>query len=205
MNIKHIKTLALGLALFLAVPAMAQNKTVTGTIVDETGEPVIGATVRVPGTNIATITDLDGNYKIDAPAGSNISVSYIGYKDVVTKGGRVQLKQADTDLEEVVVVGYGVQKKAHLTGSVGTVPMDDLQDLSASSLGSTLSGLVNGLSVSGGDGRPGEAADLYIRDAKSISSLAGTNTTTTINPTPLYVIDGYIYPNDVRTRRVIPG
>ena len=62
MNIKHIKTLALGLALFLAVPAMAQNKTVTGTIVDETGEPVIGATVRVPGTNIATITDLDGNY-----------------------------------------------------------------------------------------------------------------------------------------------
>ena len=199
MNIKHIKTLALGLALFLAVPAMAQNKTVTGTIVDETGEPVIGATVRVPGTNIATITDLDGNYKIDAPAGSNISVSYIGYKDVVTKGGRVQLKQADTDLEEVVVVGYGVQKKAHLTGSVGTVPMDDLQDLSASSLGSTLSGLVNGLSVSGGDGRPGEAADLYIRDAKSISSLAGTNTTTTINPTPLYVIDGYIYPNDVRT------
>ncbi len=192
MNIKSIKTLALGLSLFLAVPAMAQNKVVTGTIVDETGEPVIGATVRVPGTNIATITDLDGNYKIDAPAGSNISVSYIGYKDVVTKGGRVQLKQADTDLEEVVVVGYGVQKKAHLTGSVATVDMNEVQDLANGNLASSLSGLVNGLSVSGGDARPGENATITIRDVNSLGEIGSTA------QQPLFVIDGYIYPNDVK-------
>lgn len=136
-----------------SLTALAQNKTVTGTVVDETGEPVIGATVRVDGTKLATVTDLDGNYTIEVPANQQITISYIGYGDVKTKGGRVQLKESGTDLDEVVVVGYGVQKKAHLTGAVGTVPMEDIQDLSSGSLASTLSGLVNGLSVSGGDAR----------------------------------------------------
>lgn len=164
MNNKYIKTLFLGLAMTCALPALAQNKVVQGTVVDENGEPVIGATVRVEGTKIATVTDFDGNYKVDAPADANIVISYIGYKDTNTKGGRVALDTDYNDLDEVVVVGYGVQKKAHLTGSVANVPMEDIQDLSSGNLASTLSGLVNGLGVSGGDSRPGESARLSIRD-----------------------------------------
>ena len=180
-----------------ALPMMAQNKVVTGTVIDELGEPVIGATVRVEGTKTATVTDFDGNYKLEVPQGGKIVVSYIGYKDKATTGGRIQLEANSNDLEEVVVVGYGTQKKAHLTGSVGTVDMNEVQDLAGGSLGSTLSGLVNGLSVSGGDARPGERATLYVRDARSLSSLSG-NVDTNTSPEPLYVIDGYIYPNDVK-------
>ena len=190
-NIK-IKSLALGIALAFSVAASAQNNVVQGTVIDENGDPVIGATVRVEGTKIATITDLDGNYKIENPGKGKIVVSYIGYKDVVTTGGQVKLEDSDTDLEEVVVVGYGVQKKAHLTGSVGTVPMDDIQDLSSGGLASTLSGLVNGLSVSGGDGRPGENARISVRDVNSLGEIGSTA------QQPLFVIDGYIYPNDVK-------
>ena len=180
-----------------ALPMMAQNKVVTGTVIDELGEPVIGATVRVEGTKTATVTDFDGNYKIEVPEKGKIVISYIGYKDMVTTGGQVKLETESNDLEEVVVVGYGTQKKAHLTGSVGTVDMNDVQDLAGGSLGSTLSGLVNGLSVAGGDARPGERAELYVRDARSLASLKG-NVDTNTSPEPLYVIDGYIYPNDVK-------
>ena len=111
MNNKYIKTLFLGLAMTCALPALAQNKVVQGTVVDENGEPVIGATVRVEGTKIATVTDFDGNYKVDAPADANIVISYIGYKDTNTKGGRVALDTDYNDLDEVVVVGYGTQKR----------------------------------------------------------------------------------------------
>jgi len=194
---KTIKSLLLGIAMLCAMPTMAQNKVVTGTVIDELGEPVIGATVRVEGTKTATVTDFDGNYKIEVPQKGKLVISYIGYKDTPTTGGRVQLETNNTDLQEVVVVGYGTQKKAHLTGSVGTVDMNEIQDLAGGSLGSTLSGLVNGLSVSGGDSRPGERASLYVRDARSLSSLSG-NVDTNTSPEPLYVIDGYIYPNDVK-------
>lgn len=196
MNNKYIKNLFLGLAMTCALPALAQNKVVQGTVVDENGEPVIGATVRVEGTKIATVTDFDGNYKVDAPADANIVISYIGYKDTNTKGGRVALDTDYNDLDEVVVVGYGVQKKAHLTGSVANVPMEDIQDLSSGNLASTLSGLVNGLGVSGGDSRPGESARLSIRDVNSLSDVGSTA------QQPLFVIDGYIYPNDVKVGNV---
>lgn len=186
------KTLFLVLAMMCSLPALAQNKTVTGTVIDETGEPVIGATVRVEGTQIAAVTDLDGNYTIEVPKDGKLVVSYIGYKDMTTAGGRIQLQTDSNDLEEVVVVGYGVQKKAHLTGAVGTVPMDDIQDLSSGSLASTLSGLVNGMSVSGGDARPGENARISIRDVNSLGEIGSTA------QQPLFVIDGYIYPNDVK-------
>lgn len=192
MKNKKIKALALGLALF-AMPAFAQNQTITGTVLDELGEPVIGATVTVAGTKTATVTDLDGNYKISAPKGAKLVITYIGYlPQTVKEGGTVSLQEDKQSLEEVVVVGYGSQKKAHLTGSVGTVDMNDVQDLAAGGLASTLSGLVNGLSVSGGDARPGENARLSIRDVNSLGEIGSTA------QEPLFVIDGYIYPNDVK-------
>ena len=191
---RHIISLCLGL--LMALPMMAQNKTVQGTVIDENGEPVIGATVRVEGTKTATVTDFDGNYKLDVPKGGKIVVSYIGYKDAVTTGGQLQLEEDNSTLEEVVVVGYGVQKKAHLTGSVSTVPVDEIQDLASGGLASTLSGLVNGLSVSGGESRPGENARLMIRDTNSLGEVGSTA------QEPLFVIDGYIYPNDVKVGNI---
>ena len=186
---KTIKSFLLGIAMLSALPMMAQNKVVTGTVIDELGEPVIGATVRVEGTKTATVTDFDGNYKLEVPQNGKVVISYIGYKDTPTTGGKVQLETNNTDLQEVVVVGYGVQKKAHLTGSVGTVDMNDVQDLAGGSLGSTLSGLVNGLSVAGGDSRPGERAELYVRDARSLASLSG-NVDTNTSPEPFLLHSG---------------
>lgn len=190
---RYMKTLCLGLMLMFSASAMAQNQTVTGTVLDEAGEPVIGATVTVTGTKTATITDFDGNYKIDVPKGGKVTITYIGYlSKTVTPGGTVSLEEDKQTLEEVVVVGYGTQKKAHLTGSIATVDMNDVQDLANGGLASSLSGLVNGLSVTGGDARPGENATMRIRDVNSLGEI-GSNA-----QSPLYVIDGYIYPNDVK-------
>ena len=95
-------------------------------------------------------------------------------------------------MDEVVVVGYGTQKKAHLTGAIATVPVDDIQDISSGSLASTLSGLANGISVNGGDTRPGQNATITIRQNGELEEMGGTNLQ------PLYVIDGYIYPTEVK-------
>ena len=190
---RYMKTLCLGLMLMFSASALAQNETVTGTVLDELGEPVIGATVTVEGTKNATVTDLDGNYKISVPKNGKVTISYIGYTTVTVKpGGTIKLEEDKQTLEEVVVVGYGTQKKAHLTGSVSTVEVDDIQDLANGGLASSLSGLVNGLSVRGGDARPGENARLSIRDVGSMGEIGSTA------QQPLFVIDGYIYPNDVK-------
>lgn len=192
-NLKHI-CLTLVLAA-VSLAASAQNKMTTGTVLDETGTPVIGASVMVKGSTTGTVTDLDGNFKLDAPKDAVVTISYIGYKSQTVKAGStstIKLEEDGQNLEEVVVVGYGVQKKAHLTGSVGTVDTDAIQDLSAGGLASTLSGLVNGLSVSGGDGRPGDNARLYIRDTNALGEVGS------VAQEPLFVIDGYIYPNDVK-------
>ena len=134
MNRKMIFSLCLSLMMSLfTMPAFGQNQTVTGTVLDELGEPVIGATVMVNGDKTkATITDLDGNYKLAVPAGAKVTITYIGYMPMTVKpGGTVKLQEDRQSLEEVVVVGYGSQKKAHLTGSVATVDMNDVQDLAA--------------------------------------------------------------------------
>lgn len=192
-NLKHIcLTLVLAAA---SLTASAQNLLTTGTVLDDQGEPVIGASVVVKGTSQGVVTDLDGNYKIDAPKNSDIVITYIGYKPQTVKAGSngtIKLVEDGQNLEEVVVVGYGTQKKAHLTGAISTVDVNEIQDLSSGNLSSTLSGLVNGLSVSGGDGRPGEAARISIRDVNSLGSVGSSA------QQPLFVIDGYIYPNDVK-------
>ena len=179
---------------WISLPALAQNKTIKGTVVDEKGEPIIGASVRLNDqSGVGVITDLDGNYTISAPEGSKVVISFIGYiPKTVVPGGRVQLKEDSQNLEDIVVVGYGTQKKAHLTGSIATVPMEEIQDLASGNLASTLSGLVNGLSVSGGEARPGESARLSIRDVNSMGDIGSTA------QQPLFVIDNYIYPNDVK-------
>lgn len=199
MKNKILKSLCLGAAMVCSVSATAQNQTVKGTVVDENGEPVIGASVVIAGKQgQGVITDLDGNYTIQAPKGSKVTISYIGYiTQTVVPGGKVKLKEDSHNLEEVVVVGYGVQKKAHLTGAISTVPMDEIQDMSSGDVASSLSGLVNGLNVSSPTiDRPGESSRLSIRDASSIGDVGGTA------QEPLYVIDGFIYPNSQKLGNV---
>ena len=183
-------------AFILALPAIAQNvRTYQGVVLDEAGIPVIGATVKVADTATGTITDMDGKFTLEVPSGKQVEISYIGYipqKISDLKQIKIVLKEDSQQLEEVVVVGYGTQKKAHLTGAIATVPVDEIQDLSSGGLASTLSGMVNGLSVSGGESRPGENARIYIRNSDAFSAVGGSA------QEPLYVIDGYVYPNDVK-------
>ena len=182
--------------LLVTLTVSAQERVVKGQVVDEAGEPIIGATVLVEGmANKGVITDIDGNYTIIVPDKQKLVISFIGYTTQVVNDlnkTKVVLKEDLQQLDEVVVVGYGVQKKAHLTGAIATVTMDDIQDLSDGGLASSLSGMVNGMSVSGGQGRPGENAKIFVRDTNSFGEVGSTA------QEPLYVIDGYIYPDDIK-------
>ena len=120
------------------VPAMAsveqaQTIKVSGQVVDQDGEPLIGATVRVKGSQTGSVTDIDGNFQLDAPSNATLVVSYVGYKDseIAVRGRaiieKIQLESDSQVLDQVVVVGYGTQKKADLTGSVSIVNADELK------------------------------------------------------------------------------
>ena len=180
-------------AMLLSLTAMAQQ-TVKGTVIDEAGQPVIGATVIVKGTNQGTTTGIDGAFQIVVPAKGELQVSYIGYitENIADfKNTKIVLKEDRQNIEEVVVVGYGSQKKAHLTGSVATVQVSEVADAVGGDLATALAGMMNGVSVSGGDNLPGERAKIYIRDANSLADIGSSA------QEPLYVIDGYMYPTDV--------
>lgn len=190
MKKQIIISFCLALMAFFATPALAQNQKVTGTVVDDKGEPIIGASVMVAGEKgKGTVTDLDGNYSLDMPANGKVTISYIGFvSQTVKPGGTVTLKEDSQSLEEVVVVGYGVQKMKNVTGAVTTVDTKEMADLSTGMLAESLTGLVNGLGVSSGS-RPGEQASLTIRQAKT--SL-GSGSTVEASASPLYVIDDFI-------------
>ena len=182
---------------FFAMSGFAQDLNIKGQITDTSGESIIGVNVKVKGKDTGTITDIDGNYHLQAAPNDILVVSYIGFitQEVPVKNRKVvniRLIEDVKALDEVVVVGYGVQKKAHLTGAIATVTMDDIQDLSDGGLASSLSGMVNGMSVSGGQGRPGENAKIFVRDTNSFGEVGSTA------QEPLYVIDGYIYPDDIK-------
>ena len=171
--------------LFLAC-ALSLSAQVSGVIVDETGEPIIGASILEKGTTNGTITDFDGNFTLDVAEGATLEISYVGYATqslAAAAGMRVVLKEDTEVLEEVVVVGYGVQKKSDLTGSISQVSEKDLQKTPAPSLGSALEGRAAGLQVTG-SGAPGSNVSLNIRGIGSIN-----------NSQPLIVIDGV--PTDV--------
>ncbi|MDR3119599.1 MAG: TonB-dependent receptor [Mediterranea sp.] len=188
-----ILSLCLSLLLGFAMPAYAQQpQTVKGSVVDETGEPVIGASVKIEGTSTGTITDLNGNFTIPVPSKGQLTVSFIGYVSQTVsdfKNTRIVLKEDYMQLEEVVVVGYGAQKKAHLTGSIATVAPQDFNDLSVTNLGAALEGLINGVSVNESSNRPGEPAKIVIRNS-DLSISAPTSSSGLL--VPLYVIDDFI-------------
>jgi TonB-linked SusC/RagA family outer membrane protein len=194
---------------FSPVPAMAsvaqQTIKVSGQVVDQGGEPLIGATVKVKGATSGSITDFDGNFSMDVAPDATLVISYVGYKDreFAVRGrsvlGQIQLDSDDNVLEQVVVVGYGVQKKADLTGSVSIVNADELKRVAHSNISSMLEGKVAGVQITS-DGQPGADPTVRIRGIGSFGSTA-----------PLYVIDGVpmgttirdFSPNDIETIQVL--
>ncbi len=186
--------------------AMAQFE-VKGTVVDvSNGEPLIGASVMENGTQNGTTTDLDGNFKLNAKSGNaTIVVSYVGYatQKVSLKGRNqvtISLTQEDSSLDEVVVVGYGVQKKSDLTGSVSSVSGDDLKGLATTDAGAALQGKAAGVQILNTSGAPGDGAKIRIRGYSSNSGELG----------PLLIVDGlkvdniqYLDPSMIESMEVL--
>ncbi len=161
----------------------AQKTTISGTVTDHEGEPLVGAAVAVEGTTVGTITDFDGKFVIDAKEGTNLIVSYVGMvtQVVPAKDGLViALRENAEVLDEVVVVGYGTTTRAQFVGSAEAVSGDDIAKQATSNITNALSGKVAGVQVTKGSGQPGTGASIRIRGIGSISGGA----------TPLYVIDG---------------
>jgi len=204
--------LVLGLTGGLTVCPLPVNATVTqqtikvkGQVVDQDGEPLIGATVRVKGVQSGVVTDFDGNFEISAAGNATLVISYVGYKDreVAVRNrailDAIQLESDSHLLDQVVVVGYGTQKKADLTGSVSIVNAEELKRVSNSNISTMLEGKVAGVQITS-DGQPGADPSVRIRGIGSFGSTA-----------PLYVIDGVpmgttirdFSPNDIETIQVL--
>ncbi len=184
--------------------AQQQAKTVTGTVTDVSGEPIIGANIRIKGTTTGTITDIDGNFSIEAEPQSVIEVSYIGYLTQETvinnqKSIRFLLKEDTKTLDEVVVIGYGVQKKADLTGSVANINTEKLNTQSNANIGQALQGKIAGVDIVSQGGAPGSGTRIMVRGIGTLN-----------NAFPLYIVDGmymnsidHINPNDIASIDVL--
>jgi TonB-linked SusC/RagA family outer membrane protein len=172
--------------------AIAQNVRITGTVVDETGEPVIGASVVVKGnTSVGTVTNLDGQFTLDVPSSATeLIVRYLGKRDqevAVAPRVSVTLQSADTSLDEVIVVAYGTAKKSAFTGSATTMKAETIEKRQASNITTTLSGTVSGVQGLSSNGEPGSTSNIRIRGVGSIK--AGNS--------PLYVVDGVPYDGEI--------
>lgn len=184
--------------------AQQQAKTVTGTVTDVSGEPIIGANIRIKGTTTGTITDIDGNFSIEAEPQSVIEVSYIGYLTQETvinnqKSIRFLLKEDTKTLDEVVVIGYGVQKKADLTGSVANINTEKLNTQSNANIGQALQGKIAGVDIVSQGSAPGSGTRIMVRGIGTLN-----------NASPLYIVDGmymnsidHINPNDIASIDVL--
>lgn len=168
-----------------------QDQKLKGQVIDaQTGAPVIGVNVLVKGTTNGTITDIDGKYELNAPAGAVLQISFIGYKTVeitaTTSEQTIKLQEDTETLEEVVVVGYGVQKKESLTGAMSTLKENRLKDVTTPTVENMLNGKVSGVYVAPGSGQPGSNGAVQIRGRATLSG----------STSPLWVIDGVIVGED---------
>ncbi|WP_198675225.1 SusC/RagA family TonB-linked outer membrane protein [Pleomorphovibrio marinus] len=188
-------------------PPLTQQTTqmITGTVTDQNGMPLPGATISVQGASLGTVTDIDGNFSIDVPEGSVLVFSYIGYETQTVKLGtqsvmNIQLSEDASSLEEVLVVGYGTQAKSKLTGSISSIDNREFENQPVTRLDQVLQGRAAGVQVTNSGGAPGGEVRIRIRGANSIT---GSND-------PLYVIDGYVgadfstvNPNDIESLQVL--
>ena len=179
--------------LCVSMIALAQQKTITGTVIDANNEPVIGASVLEKGTSNGTITNLDGEYSLSVSAGATLVFSYIGYKtQEVSIGNKTTIKitlvEDSEQLDEVVVVGYGVQKKSSMTASVASVSAKEINKLVTSNVTSALQGRTPGVEVLQNGGEAGADVSILIRGAGTFGSTE-----------PLYIIDGAVSNNGINS------
>ena len=216
------RLLASGLSavmLALAVPALAEANpgttylppqatnnqySVTGTVIDEEGEPLIGATVMVKGAKTGAITDTDGKFKLHVPAGGSIVISYVGYATQTVKPSRseeitITLKSDNLLLDEVVAIGYGTMKKRDLTGAISSVKSDVVKLTPSSNPMEALQGRIAGLDITRSSGQAGEGVSMQLRGNRSFSASGD----------PLFIIDGMpgdyatLNPNDIESIEVL--
>ena len=170
-----------------AMVVQQQTKKISGTVTDAQG-PIIGATVRVVGTKIATVTDLDGRYTLNVPAGATLSVNYVGYIEKKIKVGSqstidVTIVEDSQNLNEVVVVGYGTMKKSDLAGASTSLDEKTLKSAPMTNVDDALQGRVSGVTTMTTSGAPGSAVSVSVRGQATINA----------NSDPLYVVDGVIW------------
>ena len=181
------------------------GRKIKGVVGDGNNEPLIGATVKVKGTNIVTVTDMDGNFELEVPSGAELVVSYIGFNDQTVKisGSKskydVELQENTNSLDELVVIGYGTVKKKDLTGAVAAVKGDELVNKRTTMLSNALQGSLSGVTVSRNSSAPGSGA----------SSIRVRGITTIGESSPLVIVDGvestldYVNANDVESISVL--
>lgn len=200
---KKNRYLVLLLALLVSMTSFAQKQVFSGIVLDEKNEPVIGASVVQKGTSNGSVTGLDGNFKISVAPGTVLTVSYMGYKAqdlTVGNNMRIVLQPDQKMLDEVVVIGYGVQKKSVVTASIAKVSAADMEGTAPVRMDNALKGLASGVQVTSASGQPGAAARVRIRGIGTIN-----------NSDPLYIVDGmpieggidYLNPNDISSIEVL--
>lgn len=205
MNKKSLRSSLLLGMLLLPMYAGAQSIKIQGTVVAESDdEPLPGVTVSIDGTNIATVTDMDGHFTIDAKQKGKLKFSYIGFKTTLkafSTSGDMAIKLADDSnmLDEVVAIGYGSLKKSDLTGAVAVVKADNLKKTPAASVDQALQGRAAGVSVNANSGQPGAGATVRIRGIGTVN-----------DSNPIYVVDGvicsdisFLSPSDIESTEIL--
>jgi TonB-linked SusC/RagA family outer membrane protein len=207
-SLHHARTLGLLFLLttFLALPALAQNITVRGRVTNETNQPVAGASVVVKGTTTGTTTNDDGRYELSAPANGTLVISSVGYPDKEIVIGNqathnVSLTTANTDLEQVIVVGYGTQRREAVTGSVASIGGDRLREVPSANITQALQGRLAGVDISQTSTRPGATMQIRVRGTRSLS--ADNNPLIVLDGIPFLGSIGDINPNDVKSIDVL--
>lgn len=195
------------IALLTCLGLYAQEVSVTGTVVNNSdGEPLIGATVLVKGTSTGTSTDVDGNFSLNAPSGSTLVVTYVGYtpQEVKVKAGMdkvtVHLLEDSQILDDLVVVGYGVQKKSVVTAAISKVGEETLEQTLPVNVANALKGVTAGVTATTANGQPGSQAQIRVRGVGTIN-----------DSNPLYIVDGmpieggldYLNPQDIKSIEVL--
>lgn len=199
----------------MAPQEVQQVQKITGNVVDETGEPMIGVTVRLKGTQTATVTDIDGNFVLACPkTGGQIELSYIGYQTMTVKAvsgqmAKLTMKPDNTGLDEVVVIGYGTQKKRDLTGAIASVKSEDITLTPATNPMQALQGRVSGLDITRESGQAGSGVNIQLRGNRSLPQKNDKGVYEYKNTAPLFIIDGMpgdystLNPNDIESIEVL--
>lgn len=199
----EMRLFALASSVLLSTTVALADHVVTGSVVDAKGDPMIGVTVMETGSKgNGTVTDLDGKFKLTVGDNATLSISYIGYISQTLKGTekmKVTLREDNKTLDDVVVIGYGVQKKSDVTGSIASVKAEDLANRSITTVDDGLQGKTSGVQVISTSGAPGAGSSIRVRGYSSNS-----------DSTPLYVVDGlrttninYLDPADIESMEVL--